>query len=120
MPRFSRARIPKITPAQWGRARGLFAEEGALVTPAQLRSAAGLRRDAAFSLILGIYEEKHADLYLLVYHTCSEAPVARRAYATGLQPLPWHCPYCDETVTKRSELRYELEASVRSPIEFVD
>jgi hypothetical protein len=123
MSAFSRARVPNITPVQWDRARELFQSEGERIEPAYLRNATGMHIDAAYSLILGIFQEKIADLYWLVYHhhhNCGDGNVAVRNYMDGFQPVPWVCPACEEEVTDESELQYELRAVLRSPVEFTD
>ena len=120
MARFSRGRIPNISPAQWTRASRLFRSEGSVVEVAQLRAAAGLRRDSAYALIMNMFAQGHAELFTLVYHGCSEAPVDSLAFSEGLVLVPWRCPHCDELVTDEHELRYGLQARVRAQIEFVD
>ena len=120
MSAFSRARIPDITLIQWTRARDLFERKGERIEPSQLRSAAGMHLDTAYSLILGLFQEQLADLYLLVFHTCEESNVAVRSYMDGFQPVPWLCPVCEEQVTDGAALNYELRAVLRAPVEFVD
>ena len=115
---FSRARIPSITDQQWDRAGKLFRDEGVTIEPAQLKIELGLKRETACSLILGIFEEGQADLFFDVYHDCAEHPVKERKYMDGFQPVPWRCPECGQTVTNEDELRYELRAILRAPIEF--
>jgi hypothetical protein len=115
---FSRARIPSITDREWDLAAGLFRQKGAAIGPARLRIEAGLKREVACSLLLGIFEEGQADLSFLVYHDCSEHPVNERKYIDGFQPVPWRCPECEQLVTNENELRYELRAILRAPIEF--
>lgn len=115
---FSRARVPAITTKQWQRAVELVASKGAVLEPAQLRGATGMKLSAACSLILGFFEEHHADIFLLVFH-CEAHPVTRRRYEDGFQPVPWMCPDCEQEIKTPDELRYELQAILRAPVRLV-
>jgi hypothetical protein len=115
---FHRARVPTIRDRQWSLLEPLFAGSGSTIEPAQLRSASGVKRTAAVALVLGLFEEHFADLFWLTYH-CDAQPVARRPYGSGFQPVPWHCPECECIVDDASDLRYELQGVLRSPVKFV-
>lgn len=119
MKSFSRARIPAITTKQWERASELFVNVGAVVEPAQLRSATGMKASAAWSLLLGVFEERHADLFLLVFHKCTDHYAAKRPYEKGFQPVPWTCPECELRVEDPDELRYDVQAVLRTSVRFV-
>lgn len=116
---FSRARIPAITAKQWDRAKSLVVKAGAVLEPAQLRSATGMKSTAAWSLLLGVFEERHAELFWLVHHNCVAHPVVKRRYEDGFQPVPWQCPDCEENIENADDLSYELQAVLIRPIEFV-
>lgn len=113
---FARSRIEGVTTTQWGRIERLCHSSGASLEETRLRSETGVTPKTALKIILSFGQEDVADLFWRVFHEGHFA--TRRRYDKGFQPVPWTCPECEERIDDENELRYEMQAVLRTPLRF--
>ena len=110
---FQRSTFKNITAIQWTRLEGLLTV-GAVVELGWLQSAAGLRRDSAHQLLVGLSHSGAGSVTRLVFHTCAEHPVAHDVW-----PTPgWLCPECECGVGDGT-LRFETRVTLTKPVRFI-
>ena len=88
-------------------------------TPHEIGNAAAIEYRLAQAVLLGLVGDQLADGFWLVYHRCSDAPVAARKMSDGLVPTPSSCPYCDADIIDDRGLTYDISCKLRAPVEFV-
>jgi hypothetical protein len=112
-----RAKIAGLSSAQWALLERICRRAEPL-EEAQLQAAVGIDADLAARIILAVSEATgaRAKLYWLVFH--DDHLAARRRYTKGFQPTPWTCDECERRVLHDRDLRYEMQADLKEPIEF--
>jgi len=115
---FPKDAVSGITPDEWEHLASHF-EVGRDIMPHVLGASIGIEYRPARALLLALGMFGLAENYLYVYHVCTEAPLKARKLSEGFEPLPWTCPYCEQSVVSRSELRYDLVCRPTVAIRFV-
>jgi hypothetical protein len=116
---FHKVRVKNITDQQWSRLSTLFGESRRWFTPTDIGNEASIDYMVALALVIAMASDRVAENHYLIYHMCNAAPIAKRKFVDGLQPIPWQCPYCEEVITDPDDLRYEVSCKPSGLIEFV-
>ena len=115
MKELSKSIIPAFTEEQWAEVQP-WLTKGDRIQPWEFLK---LSQIEGTSVLLALFTNGLCTLRWMIYHSCQQAPVARRDYMDGFQPTPWKCQACYLKVTAPDDLRYELEAELLHNVKLV-
>lgn len=117
---FEKARLPKISRAQWTRIGPIVGGDVDLgIMPHDLGNQASIPYDVALAVLLALFDNDLADAQWLIYHNnCVDHPVKVRKFEKGLPKFPRWCSEC-ELPTEPEEFTLGLRFKLKGPITLV-
>lgn len=81
----------------------------------QVATSLGCSRVDALTLLFILFNHGLVELYLLTYHIeHPDAPFEATLLTEGLPDLPIVCDLCDQIITDRDSLQFDLSAQIKS------
>ena len=87
--------------------------------PRELAIKLGIEYSQVIAILAVLSADKFCYNWLLIYHTCSETFVERLPLRLGMPKLPYVCPYCEVIVYDYDELKLDVMAETKTPVEFI-
>lgn len=77
--------------------------------PHEVSTGIGCSLVDAMQLLLLLYDQGHAEPFLLVYHKDHlDSPIVARQLADGFPSLPFICELCDQEISTRDSLMFDF------------
>lgn len=108
--RVDKRRLSFLSEVQLNQLKLHFSEPQTTAMPHQISVRLGISHSQALCVLSVLESSGVTDNFLLVYHSCSEAPVGTIPYGLGFPQMPWHCPECEDTVSSLDQLSFDLLA----------
>ncbi len=116
--RIERKKISFLSEDQIRLLKNHFASQNTAM-PHQIAVRLGILYPDALSVLMLFESSGLTNNFLLIYHSCAEAPVDTMRSGDGFPKMPWTCPHCEEEVISSEDLNFDMLAQSIEDIEIV-